>query len=64
MKKMRLANFVVGVETYELLRKTADAEERSVSSLIRLILTDWHERQQKVPLRQHRKQSDRLETRP
>jgi hypothetical protein len=51
MKKTPVSvNFVTDVTIHDALRETAEAEARSVSSLIRLIIRDWYA-QRKPPRR-------------
>jgi hypothetical protein len=50
----------VGFQTdaaiHDALRETAEAEARSVSSLIRKIINDWYA--ERPPQRQHRKRAE------
>jgi hypothetical protein len=38
-------HFVCAVRTHDALRETAEADARSVSSLIRKIIQDWYDQQ-------------------
>jgi hypothetical protein len=56
MKKIPVSvNFVTSASIHDALRETAEAEERSVSNLIRKIISDWYaERGQTLTPRQQR----------
>jgi hypothetical protein len=42
-------HFVCAVRTHDALRETAEADARSVSSLIRKIIQDWYDQQGRSP---------------
>jgi hypothetical protein len=49
-------NFQTDAVIHDMLRETAEAEARSVSSLVRKIIADWYA--ERTPPRQHRKRPE------
>jgi hypothetical protein len=59
--KTKSVNMMIDVEACEALRKTAEADARSVSSLVRLIVRDWLASRKLVPPQQRRREKRQAE---